>query len=98
MNEPVDSSANAPQNTTPAEAAMFGAHSTEPEARHWIPLMVGFGLVLAMVAIVAVLGHGKKEVVTTADPYSPMLVVDKATLSQADNFVGSTITYIDLTV
>ena len=53
---------------------------------------------MAVVAIVALLGHGKKEVPTTADPYAPMLVVTQATLSQADNFVGATITYIDLTV
>jgi hypothetical protein len=77
---------------------MFGAHSAQPEPRHWIPLMVGFGLVLALVALVAVLGHGKKEVAASADPYAPMLVVEQAQLSQADNFVGSTITYIDLTV
>ena len=36
--------------------------------------------------------------VKTADPYSPKLVVEEAKLSQADNFVGATVTYIDLTV
>jgi hypothetical protein len=108
MKESVDSSPNAraknvlpksvPQKATPAAPAIFGAHTAQPEPRNWIPLLVGFGLVLAALAIVAVMGHSKKEVVTTADPYSPMLVVAQATLSQADNFVGSTITYIDLTV
>ena len=87
-----------PQKATPAEPPMFGAHSAGPEPRNWIPLAVGFGLVLALVVVVVLLNHGKKPVPTTADPYSPMLVVEKATLSQADNFVGSTITYIDLTV
>jgi hypothetical protein len=103
MKEPGDPSPNArsknsPKNSPPAEPILFGAHSAPQEPRHWIPLIVGFGLVLAVVAVVALLGHGKKEVPATADPYAPMLVVEKATLSQADNFVGSTITYIDLTV
>jgi hypothetical protein len=98
MNEPGSSQRKPPQNATSAETGMFGAHAAQPEPRNWIPLIVGFGLVLAVVAIFTFLGRGKKEVVTTADPYAPMLVVTQATLSQADNFVGSTITYIDLTV
>ncbi len=101
MKESADSAKNARSKKAPsrnAEPAIFGAHSARPEPRNWIPLLVGFGLVLGVLAVVAILGHGKKEVATTADSYSPMLVVDKATLSQADNFVGSTITYIDLTV
>ena len=53
---------------------------------------------LGVVAVIALLGRGKKEVVKTADPYAPMLVVEQAKLSQADNFVGATVTYIDLTV
>ena len=98
MNEPGSSQRKPPQNATSAETGMFGAHAAQPEPRNWIPLIVGFGLVLAVVAIFTMLGRGKKEVPTTADPYAPMLVVTQATLSQADNFVGSTITYIDLTV
>jgi hypothetical protein len=99
MTEPTDPSQNqASQKATPAEPVLFGAHSAQSEPRNWTPLIVGFVLVLAVVAIFAILGRGKKEVATSADPYSPMLVVEQARLSQADNFVGSTITYIDLTV
>ena len=99
MTEPKPSPQRVPlPNAAPVESGMFGSHATQPEPRHWIPLLVGFGLVLGVLAVVVLLNHGKKEVPTTADPYSPMLVVEKATLSQADNFVGSTITYIDLTV
>ena len=61
-------------------------------------MIVGFVLVVAVVVAIAVLGGGKKEVVKTADPYAPNLVVEQATVSQAANFVGATITYIDLTV
>jgi hypothetical protein len=55
-------------------------------------------LVVAIVVAIVVLGGGKKEVVKSADPYAPNLVVEQAKLSQAANFVGATITYIDLTV
>ena len=81
---------------TPSGPGLFGAHTTPEEPRNWLPLLVGFGVVLAAIALFAIFGRGKSQVPQTADPYSPMLVVEQATLSQADNFVGSTITYIDL--
>ena len=84
--------------TTSAEPVLFGARNAQMEPRNWTPLIVGFGLVLVVVALVAMLGRGKKEVVKTADSYAPNLVVEQARLSQADNFVGATVTYIDLTV
>ncbi len=68
------------------------------EPRNWAPLIVGFVLVLAVVAVVAYFGRTKTNVVKTADSYAPNLVVEQAKLSQADNFVGATVTYIDLTV
>ena len=81
----------------PSEPGLFGAHTTPEEPRNRLPLLVGFGVVLAAIALFAIFGRGKGEAPRTADPYSPKLVVENATLSQADNFVGSTITYIDLT-
>jgi hypothetical protein len=94
MTEPKQPSPNA----TSTEPVLFGARNAQKEPRNWTPLIVGFVLVLAVVALLAMLGRGKKEVVKTADPYAPNLVVEKAVLSQADNFVGATVTYIDLTV
>ena len=81
----------------PSEPGLFGAHTAPEEPRNWLPLLVGFGVVLAAIALFAFFGREKKQLPQTADSYSPMLVVEQATLSQADNFVGSTITYIDLT-
>jgi hypothetical protein len=82
----------------PAEPVLFGARNAQKEPRNWTPLIVGFVLVLAVLVAIVVLGRGKKEVVKSADPYAPNLTVEQATLSQADNFVGATVTYIDLTV
>ncbi len=89
---------NAPQYSAPSEPVLFGAHHVQKEPRNWTPLIVGFVLVLAVVAAIVLLGRGHKEVVKTADPYASNLAVEQAKLSQADNFVGATVTYIDLTV
>jgi len=94
MTEPNESSLHA----TPAEPVLFGARNAQNEPRSWTPLLVGFALVLVVVAAIVIMGRGKKEVVKSADPYAPNLVVEQARLSQADNFVGATVTYIDLTV
>jgi hypothetical protein len=94
MSEPKESM----EKAAPAEPVLFGARNAQSESRNWTPLIVGFALVLLMVAAIAILGRTKKEVVKTADPYAPNLVVEQARLSQADNFIGATVTYIDLTV
>jgi hypothetical protein len=94
MNEPNEPTPHA----TPAEPVLFGARNAQQEPRNWTPLIVGFVLVLAAVVIFSLLGRTKKEVVKTADPYAPNLAVEQVKLSQADNFVGATVTYIDLSV
>jgi hypothetical protein len=85
-------------HATPTEPVLFGARNAQKEPRNWTPLIVGFALVLVVLAAIVIMGRGKKEVVKSADPYAPNLVVEQASLSQADNFIGATVTYIDLTV
>lgn len=94
MTEPT----NPPSSSSPAEPVLFTAGTPQKEPRNWTPLIVGFALVLVVVAAVVIFGRSRPEKAQTADPYSSMLVVEEAKLSQADNFVGATVTYIDLTV
>ena len=94
MSEPNESTPNA----TPAEPVLFGARNAQTEPRNWTPVIVGFVLMLVVVAAIVLPNLNKKEAPKTADPYAPNLVVEQARLSQADNFVGATVTYIDLTV
>lgn len=61
-------------------------------------MIVGFVLMLVVVAAIVLLNGTKKDVVKTADPYASNLVVGQSRISQANNFVGATVTYIDLTV
>jgi len=93
MVEPNESS----PSSTP-EPVIFGARNAQQEPRNWTPLIVGFALVLAVLAAMVFLGRSKNDVVKTADPYASNLVVEQTKLSQADNFIGATVTYIDLTV
>jgi hypothetical protein len=95
MNEPNEPSS---PNATPSEPVLFGARNAQNKTSNRTPIIVGFVLVLAIIAAFIVLGRTKKEVVKTADTYAPYLVVQQAKLSRADNFVGATVTYIDLTV
>ena len=78
---------------------MFGARNAQQEPRNWTPLIVGFVLVLAVVAAIACSGTQQEG---SGEDRRPLCVRtwwwSKATLSQADNFVGATVTYIDLTV
>jgi hypothetical protein len=94
MTEPVEPT----QNATPAEPVLFGARNAQKEPRNWTPLIVGFVLVLVAVVAIVLLNGTKKDVAKTADPYASNLVVEQAKISQANNFVGATVTYIDLTV
>jgi len=95
MNEPNEPS---PTHASPTEPVLFGARNAQNEPGNRTPIIVGFVLVLTVIAAFIILGRTKKEVVKTADSYAPYLVVQQAKLSQADNFVGATVTYIDLTI
>ena len=94
MSEPKESTENAAHH----DVEMFGAHEARKEKRNWTPVIVGFALLAVVLTAIVILGRNKTEVPKTADPYAPNLTVEQAQLSQADNFVGATVTYIDLTV
>ncbi|MDR3763268.1 MAG: hypothetical protein P4M01_04160 [Acidobacteriota bacterium] len=94
MTEPI----NSPSSASPSEPVLFSADPSQKEPRNWTPLIIGFALVLVVIAAVVILGRSRPEKADGPDPYSSMLVVEQAKLSQADNFVGATVTYIDLTV
>ena len=77
---------------------LFASHGPIKEPRNWTPLLVGFALVVVVLATITIFGRSKPQTVQGPDPYAANLVVEQARLSQADNFVGATVTYIDLTV
>jgi hypothetical protein len=86
------------QDATSSEPVLFGARNAQKEPRNWTPVIVGFVLVLVVVVAIVLLNGTKKDAAKTTDPYSSNLVVEQAKISQANNFVGATVTYIDLSV
>ena len=73
-------------------------NAVEREPRNWVPMIVGLALVVLVVAGIAILGRNRPKPPAPPDPYAQFLQVSNARLSQADNFVGSTVTYLDFTV
>jgi hypothetical protein len=103
MTEPTANTPNAAPNDVHSNSSagrpeLFASHGPVKESRNWTPLIVGFALVLVVVTAIAIFGRSKPQTAAGPDPYAANLVVEQAKLSQADNFVGATVTYIDLTV
>jgi hypothetical protein len=79
----------------PVMAEPYEVRSAEPPERNWVPFTVGLILVVAVVAGIAFLSRPHESKVE-ANPYSDKLQASDLTLSAADNFVGATVTYLDL--
>jgi hypothetical protein len=71
---------------------------TSAEKRNWTPILVGLVAVLVVVAVIVLLtrGGGKRE--PQANPYTANLKVSDAKLSAAENYMGGTVTYLDVNI
>jgi hypothetical protein len=67
----------------------------QTEERNYVPMIIGAALVVAVIALAAFLGRSKGPTANTVDPHAANLVASDMKLSQADNFVGSRVTYLD---
>ncbi len=72
-----------------------------PRERNWIPLAVAAGTVIAaVVLLIVVFQHGKTEIEVTPinaplAPYAANLPISNLSMSQAANFIGNKLTYLD---
>ncbi len=81
-------------STDPVVPAPFEPRKQE-ESRNWIPTIIGLVLVILVIAGIAIVGKNSGNSGNTADPYASKLQMGDIKLSAADNFVGSTVTYMD---
>jgi hypothetical protein len=65
------------------------------EQSNYIPIVIGLVLVVLVVGAIAFLGRSSKTTASTVDPYAAKLQASDMKLSQADNFVGARVTYLD---
>ena len=61
-------------------------------------MLVGLVAVVVVVGAVVLLTRGKPSTGTAIDPYSSKLQLSDLKLSAAENYVGGTVTYLDLNI
>jgi hypothetical protein len=80
-------------STDPVVPASF--EPKQEESRNWVPMIVGLVLVVLVVAGIAIVGRNGGNNANAPDPYASKLQMGDIKLSAADNFMGSTVTYMD---
>jgi hypothetical protein len=63
-----------------------------------VPILVGLALVIVVVGIAAFLLRTDTKISTPPDPYAANIKFSDMKMSAAENFVGSSVTYLDGTV
>lgn len=74
--------------------------STEPEPKgRWVPIAIALGLIAVVIAAIVVFsGRAKPPAAASTDPYADYLPITNLKLSAAENFIGSSVNYVDGTV
>jgi hypothetical protein len=106
MNEPASQSVESPK--PPAKAVLFapadpekpGGSGSGGNERNWLPWIVAAIAIAAVVVGLAFFLGGHREVRTASgiDPYAAHLAIRNVQISQATNFAGDQLTYVDGTV
>src|SRR5262245_44293516 len=79
-------------------AELFTPTKLEPQQRNLTPFIVGLVAVLVVVGIIVVLTRNRGQGTAVVDPYAAKLKISDAKASQAENYVGGTVTYLDATI
>jgi hypothetical protein len=75
---------------------VFSQPREEEEGRRWLPLAIGAGIVVVLVAAILLIGRPAKQAApANVDPYAQNLRISDLKLSAATNFVGGSVTYLD---
>lgn len=77
-------------------AEPYEERPAEAPERNWVPFTIGLILVIVVVAGIAFLSRNSNQTKVELNPYTEKLQASDLTLSAADNFVGATVTYLDL--
>jgi len=74
------------------------APATDKDSSNLRPILLGLALVVVVVAIAALLLHTDSKIAAPPHPYAANLKLSDMKMSAAENFIGSTVTYLDGTV
>jgi hypothetical protein len=71
---------------------------TPQEKRNWTPIVIGLVVVLVVIGAIALFTRGGGKSETQPNPYASNLKLSEMKLSAAENYVGGTVTYLDVNI
>ncbi len=79
-------------------ADLFSPAQPKAQSRNWTPFLVGLIAVIFVIAIVVVVSRHKGETAPQLNPYAAQLQLSSPKMSAAENYVGGTVTYLDVNI
>ncbi len=77
---------------------LFTPAQPQEQQRNWTPIIIGLIAVLVVVGIIIVLTLNHGPTVPQLNPYADKLQLSGPKLSAAENYVGGTVTYLDVNI
>jgi hypothetical protein len=68
------------------------------EKRNWTPFLIGGVALLAIVLAMVISSHNPVPIAPLPSPYAANLKLSDVKLSAAENYVGGTVTYLDVNI
>lgn len=85
-------------NADAQEQPSFLPGAPEREPRNWTPIIAGAGLVVLIIVVIVVLGRMGQHAPTVGDPYLSKVQLTNMHMATAQNFAGTSVTYIEGTI
>lgn len=79
-------------------AEIFSPAQPKSQERNWVPFLVGAVAVIIVVAVIVVVSRHKRETAPQPNPYAVSLQLTNPKMSAAENYVGGTVTYLDVNI
>jgi hypothetical protein len=81
-----------------AMADLFAPTQPQAQERNWTPFVIGLVAVVVVVGIIVVLTRNTGGTGSQPNPYAAKLQISNVKLSAAENYVGGTVTYLDVNI
>src|ERR1017187_2889019 len=79
-------------------ADLFTPAQPPAQQRNWMPIVMGLIAVLVVIAIIITLTRRHAPAGPQTNPYAAKLQLSNPKLSAAENYVGGTVTYLDVNI
>ena len=79
-------------------ADLFAPSKPQTSERNWTPFVIGLVAVVVVLGIIIVLTRAKGGTGAQPNPYTAKLQISNPKLSAAENYVGGTVTYLDVNI